>query len=170
MAARTTQTNNYNRRSNAYERSYRAGSERNTYVYGNTVRKLDVQRQIEEPQRKQLSREVQVNRAKAKHMNLGYVVFLVAALAMAAVILIGYVRVQAEITTMTEYIAKQEKVLNNLKISNDEALVRIDSRLDLEEVKKIAIGELGMTYPEEGQIIAYQSVDDDYFRRVTESD
>ena len=157
MAARTTQNSNYNRRSN-------------TYVYGNTVRKLDVQRQIAEPQKRQLSREVQVNRAKAKHMNFGYVVFLVAALTMAAVILISYVRVQAEITTMTEYIAKQEKVLNNLKISNDEALTRIDSRLDLEEVKRVAIGELGMTYPQEGQIVAFTSVDNDYFRRVTTAD
>ena len=137
------------------------------YVYGNTARKLDVQRQLEAPQRKALSREVQVNRAKAKHMNLGYVLFLVAALAAAAVILIGYIRVQAEITTMTEYIAKQEKVLNNLKISNDEMLTRIESKLDLEEVKRVAIGELGMTYPKEGQIISYESVNNDYTRRVT---
>ncbi len=137
------------------------------YVYGNTARKLDVQRQLEAPQRKVLSREVQVNRAKAKHMNLGYVLFLVAALATAAVILISYIRVQADITTMTEYIAKQEKVLNNLKISNDEMLTRIESRLDLEEVKRVAIGELGMTYPKEGQIIAYESVNNDYTRRVT---
>ena len=137
-------------------------------MYGNTVRKLDVQRQIAEPQKRQLSREVQVNRAKAKHMNFGYVVFLVAALTMAAVILISYVRVQAEITTMTEYIAKQEKVLNNLKISNDEALTRIDSRLDLEEVKRVAIGELGMTYPQEGQIISYETVGYDYVRKVSD--
>ena len=137
------------------------------YVYGNTARKIDVQRQLETPQRKVLSREVQVNRAKAKHMNLGYVLFLVAALATAAVILISYIRVQADITTMTEYIAKQEKVLNNLKISNDEMLTRIESRLDLEEVKRVAIGELGMTYPKEGQIIAYESVNNDYTRRVT---
>ena len=137
------------------------------YVYGNTARKIDVQRQLETPQRKVLSREVQVNRAKAKHMNLGYVLFLVAALATAAVILISYIRVQADITTMTEYIAKQEKVLNNLKISNDEMLTRIESRLDLEEVKRVAIGELGMTYPKEGQIIAYDSVNNDYTRRVT---
>lgn len=137
------------------------------YVYGNTARKLDVQRQLEAPQRKALSREVQVNRAKAKHMNLGYVLFLVAALATAAMILIGYIRVQAEITTMTEYIAKQEKVLNNLKISNDEMLTRIESKLDLEEVKRVAIGELDMTYPKEGQIISYEAVNNDYTRRVT---
>jgi len=137
------------------------------YVYGNTARKLDVQRQLEAPQRKVLSREVQVNRAKAKYMNLGYVLFLVAALATAAVILISYIRVQADITTMTEYISKQEKILNNLKISNDEMLTRIESKLDLEEVKRVAIGELGMTYPKEGQIIAYESVNNDYTRRVT---
>ena len=169
MAARKTSSgarrSSYN---NTYDRNYRNNTEHSAYVYGNTVRKLDVQRQLEDPQRKVLSREVQVNRAKAKHMNLGYVLFLVAALATAAVILIGYIRVQAEITTVTEYIAKQEKVLNNLKISNDEMLTRIESRLDLEEVKRVAIGELGMTYPKEGQIITYEAVDYDFARRVKE--
>lgn len=139
----------------------------NAYVYDNTARKLELQRQLESPQRRVLSPEVQVNRAKAKHMNFGYVLFLIAALATAAVILISYIRVQAEITTMTEYIAKQEKILNNLKISNDEMLTRIESRLDLEEVRKVAIGELGMTYPEEGQIISYEAVNYDYTRRVS---
>ena len=169
MAARAT--NSGTRRSsynNTYDRNYRNSTERSTYVYGNTVRKLDVQRQLEEPQRRTLSPEVQVNRARAKHMNLGYVLFLVAALAAAGVILISYIRVQAEITTVTEHIAKQEKVLNNLKISNDEMLTSIESRLDREEVKRVAIGELGMTYPKEGQIITYESVDYDYARRVTE--
>lgn len=166
MATRTT-TGTRRRSANTYEKNYKSRTESNVYVYGNTVRKLDVATQLEEPQRRVLSPEVQVNRAKAKHMNLGYVLFLVAALSAAAMILISYVRVQAEITTMTEYIAKQEKVLNNLKISNDEMLTRIESRLDLEEVKRVAIGELGMTYPKEGQIITYTSVDYDYARRLT---
>ena len=113
MAARAT--NSGTRRSSYNNTYYRNSTERSTYVYGNTVRKLDVQRQLEEPQRRTLSPEVQVNRARAKHMNLGYVLFLVAALAAAGVILISYIRVQAEITTVTEHIAKQEKVLNNLK-------------------------------------------------------
>ena len=163
MATRTAGTY---RSSNAhtYDKNRR---DKSAYVYGNTVRKLDVVTQLEEPQKRVLSHEVQVNRAKAKHMNLGYVLFLIAALSVAAMVLIGYIKVQAEITTMTEYIAKQEKVLNNLKISNDEMLTRIESRLDLEEVKKVAIGELGMTYPKEGQIITYTSADYDYARRLT---
>ena len=47
-------------------------------------------------------------------------------------------------------------------------LTRIESRLDLEEVKRVAIGELGMTYPKEGQIITYEAVDYDFARRVKE--
>ena len=175
MAVRATNTNSYrstDRRTgtNTYERSRRQHADSNVYVYGNTVRQLDVQRQLEEPLRRPLSREAQINRAKAKHMNLGYVMFLVAALAMAAVILISYVRVQAEITTVTEYITVKEKELNHLKVANDEAMTRIESRLNLEEIKKVAIGELGMTYPVEGQIISYEVVDRDYVRRVTEEE
>lgn len=159
--------------SRAYSRTDRgtySNSVNGTYVYGNTVRKLNVQQQMEDPQRKQLSREVQVNRAKAKHMNLGYVLFLAAALALAGMILINYVRVQAEITTTAEYITRQEKTLNNLRVSNDEALTRIESRLDLEEVRRVAIGELGMTYPQEGQIITYEAAQNDYVRRIADED
>ena len=163
-----TKTNGTYRSSHAhaYEEKYKSRNNNSAYVYGNTARRLDVVTQLEEPQKRVLSQEVQVNRAKAKHMNLGYVLFLIAALTVAAMVLISYIRVQAEITTMNEYIAKQEKVLNNLKISNDEMLTRIESRLDLEEVKRVAIGELGMTYPKEGQIITYTAVDYDYARRV----
>ena len=69
-----------------------------------------------------------------------------------------------------EYITRQEKILNNLKVSNDEALTRIESKLDLEEVRRVAIGELGMTYPEEGQIITYEAVEYDYVRRISGED
>jgi len=165
---RTTNSGTYRR--TGYKREYSNYAENNVYVYGNAVRKLDVQRQLEEPQRRTLSREVQVNRAKAKHMNLGYVLFLATALALAGMILISYVRVQAEITTTMEYITRQERALNNLRVSNDETLTRIDSRLDLEEVKKVAIGELGMTYPKEGQIITYEGMEYDYVRRISGED
>ena len=46
-----------------------------------------------------------------------------------------------------------ESELNSLKLSNDEEYSRITSNINLEEVKRIAIGELGMTYAAEGQVI-----------------
>ena len=141
----------------------------NVYVYGNTARKLNVQRQFEESQRRTLSNEARKNREKAKHMSLGYIAFLMAAFFVAGVVLIGYIQLNAEITTLTETIAAQEKQLNNLRIENTENLSRIESSIDLEEIKRVAIQELGMTYPQEGQIVAYEGVTYDYVRKVSDT-
>ena len=71
-------------------------------------------------------------------------------------------------TNVTEHIASQESELNNLKVANDEELCRITSSVDMEEVKRVAIGELGMVYPQEGQIITYSSEGRDYVRKVSD--
>lgn len=139
------------------------------YIYGNVVPKQDIRRQIEEEPRKQLSNETRKNRDKARHMSLGYVVFLMAALCAAGMILINYIQLQSELTNKIKAVAGLESELNNLKLSNDEEYNRIISSIDLEEIKRIAIGELGMTYAKEGQIITYANVGNDYMRRVDEN-
>lgn len=141
----------------------------NGYVYGNTAVKPDIRRQLEEPRKKTLSNQARKNREKAKHMSLGYIVFLLLAFSVAAVVLIGYIRLNADITTLNEEIAKQEKVLNTMRVQNDENLTRIESSIDIEEIKRVAIQELGMTYPKEGQIISYAGVTYDYVRKVDDS-
>ncbi len=140
----------------------------NAYVYGNTVRKLDVQRQLQEEPRRQLSHETRKNREKAHHMNFGYVVFLMAAFCTCAFMLINYIQLQSELTNRTKGLAALESRLNTMRLENDEAYSRITSSIDLEEIKRVAIGELGMTYAEEGQIVTYSSVTNDYMRQVTE--
>lgn len=143
------------------------GQRRQTYRYieGNTARKLDVRRAIEEKPKKRLSNETRKNRDRAYHMNFGYVLFLAAALFVAAYVLIGYIRLQADLTAQVEQIAALESRLNSMRLANDEELVRINSSVDLEEIKRIAIGELGMTYATEGQIINYTNVSSDYVRQ-----
>lgn len=101
-------------------------------------------------------------------MNLGYVLFLSLALGFAGFVLIGYIQLQSDITASVKKISRLESELNNLKLSNDEELSRIESSIDLEEIKRIAMEELGMTYAEEGQIIEYSSEGSDYVRQVTE--
>ncbi|MDE5893171.1 MAG: cell division protein FtsL, partial [Acetatifactor sp.] len=71
-----------------------------------------------------------------------------------------------DITMATEHIASQERELNNLRVANDEELSRITSGIDMEEVKRVAIGELGMVYPQEGQIILYSNEGRDYVRKI----
>ena len=99
-------------------------------------------------------------------MSLGYVAFLVLAMCVAGYVLIHYIQLQADITVATEHIASQERELNNLRVANDEELSRITSGIDMEEVKRVAIGELGMVYPQEGQIILYSNEGRDYVRKV----
>ena len=142
------------------------GRNRNSYVYGNTAHKLDVQREMEAP-RRELSPDVRRNREKAKRMSAGYIAFLAVALFISAGILVNYIQMKAELTTKTRTVAAKESYLNDLKVANDEEYNRVLSSIDLEEIKRVAIGELGMVYAEEGQIIFYENEGNDYMRQVS---
>ncbi len=140
--------------------------QRMTYIEGNTARQLDVRRAIEEEPRRKLSNQTRKNRERARYMNLGYVAFLAAAMLIAGYVLIGYIQMQADLTAQVEQIARLESQLNSLRLSNDEELARVNSSVDLEEIKRIAIGELGMVYATEGQIVNYNYEGSDYVRQV----
>lgn len=113
-----------------------------------------------------LSNETRHNREKTKHMNIGYVLFLVAALFLCAMVLINYIQSQAELTAKISEISKLEKELITIKRSNDEEIKRLESSTDLEEIKRRAITELGMVYANKNQIIIYHSPDQDYMRKA----
>lgn len=139
-----------------------------TYIEGNTVRKLNVVEEIQNPPKKELSHSTRKNRDKALYMNLGYVLFLAAALISAAIILIGYIRVQSDITVCVQNIAELESELNSLRLSNEEEYNRAASSVDLEEIRRVAIGELGMRYAKEGQIINVTDEGSDYVRQLAQ--
>lgn len=140
----------------------------NLYVYDSVARDLQVRRQLEEEPRRRLSNETRKNRDKALHMNLGYVFFLMGALCVCAVVLINYLQLQSDITTKVKNISSLESTLNTKQLANEEEYNRIISSVDLENIRRIAIGELGMSYAQEGQIITYESTGYDYMRRAGE--
>lgn len=113
-----------------------------------------------------LSNGTRHNREKAKHMNIGYVLFLVAALFLCAMVLINYIQSQAELTAKISEISQLEKELNTIKRSNDEEMERLESSMNLEEIKRRAIIELGMVCANENQVIIYQSPNQDYMRKI----
>ncbi|MDE7353845.1 MAG: cell division protein FtsL [Acetatifactor sp.] len=151
----------------AYEKSGSAGRRTEyAYNYGNTAHRLQVQPRRQGTPEPVAEPVVRKNRDKARHMNLGYVLFLAAALCTAALVLVNYIQLQAELTNRIKEVAAKESQLNSLKLANDEEYNRIMSSIDLEEIKRIAIGELGMTYAQEGQVILYQNEKNDYMRRA----
>lgn len=137
------------------------------FVQGNTVRRVEV---VEE--RQTLSRDERIrlrqNRERHKRMNLSYVLIMGTALLFVAVLLCNYIQLQSEVTNKVKEISKLEVEYNRLKLANDEELARINSSVDLEEIKAIAIGELGMTYAGEGQIVTIEDNDQDYVHQVAD--
>lgn len=138
------------------------------YVQGNTVRRVQLAREMPERSPKRISNSVRKNRERAKHMSAGYVLFLSAALVSAGIILVYYIGLQSDITNSVKHIATLERQLNDLKVANEENYSRISSSVDLEEIRRIAIQELGMQYAKEGQIISFASENSDYVKQMAE--
>ena len=135
------------------------------YVAGNTVRKIDTVRELQQPIKRQ-NETVRKNRERVKYMNLPYVLFLSCAMIVAGIMLIGYLQMQSEMTVSIKRIALLESQLNDLRLSNDEQLERINSAIDMDEIKRIAVEELGMTYAKEGQVISISGEGSDYVRQM----
>ena len=147
----------------------RAADGRNQYyVQGNVVRRIDVTKEIEKQPIKKTNNTARKNRERAKHMSAGYVMFLCAAMIITGIILTNYIGLQSDITNSVKHISTLEKQLNDLKLANAEEYSRITSSVNLEEIKRIAIQELGMQYAGEGQIIPFTSQNNDYVKQMAD--
>ncbi|MBQ7614991.1 MAG: cell division protein FtsL [Butyrivibrio sp.] len=132
------------------------------YIRGTSVRK---------PNRVHEQRRIHVHeterRQRRHHMSLGYLIFLSLAMVLMVGTLAWYISLQSQIQNSVKNIATLESQLNNLKQDNDEAYNRANGNVDLDEVKRIAIQEYGMTYATEGQIVTYSDGGgNDYVRQV----
>ncbi|MBP3195466.1 MAG: cell division protein FtsL [Butyrivibrio sp.] len=133
------------------------------YVYGNTVRRNS------EPIHETRPYHVHEPRVRRRrhHMSLGYLLFLSVAVSLMVLTLAWYISLQSQITGSVKKIAALESQLNTLKQENDEAYNRANGNLDLDEIKRIAIQEYGMTYATDGQIVTYSDGGgNDYVRQV----
>ena len=135
------------------------------YITGNVVPKLETVRELEQPLRRQ-NVTVRRNRDREKYMNLPYVLFLSCAMIVMGIMLIGYLQMQSEMTVSVRRIATLESQLNDMRLNNDETLERINSSINMDEVKRIAVEELGMTYAKEGQVVSISGEGSDYVRQL----
>ena len=125
------------------------------YVEGNTAR---VRRDRNERRDKKALSVIQggkVTERPSRMSSLISLAIMLAALFCMALTLYFYVSVQSSLEGSVSEIAALEKQLAVMRQENDEEYSRANSRVDLEEVKRMAIQELGMKYADEGQIIVY---------------
>ena len=141
------------------------------YVEGSAERQLRP-RNEEQPRRRQAppTRRAPSRRyiVKAAPMNMGYMAVMAAAVLIVCGVLMSYVKLQSDITNHINTISDLESRLNEMKLANDETYTKIMSNVDLEEIKRIAVSELGMKYAKEGQVVQYTGEGNDYVRQYSD--
>lgn len=171
------------RTSNSVRRSQSAAYKRTpyqktAYVNGTAVRHAEVgeglERHLDQVSGRVPRRELEKQKQQKQEMkrlryrNAVYVLFLTVAFAVTSVMLISYIRMESSITQSVKQVAALQSQLNNLKTENDEMKNRIDSSINLEEIRRIAITELGMTYAGQGQIVEIPDDGSDYVRQYAD--
>lgn len=141
---------------------------KNVYQYGTAVREADVRIAVHEAPKHQVLRELEGQKKREGKMRMSflYVAFLAVSVALLGKALVSYIKLQADITAGAERISGYEATLNNLTLANDDEYSKMINAVDLEEVKRIAVEELGMVYADESQIITYQKESNDYVRQL----
>ncbi len=162
-----------------------ARNARGMYVDGNAVRKVQevpakpyqapgaqTARRVRENkparpagQPKQLSREAQRNREKAKNMGRGFVVFLAVVSVAVLFCCVNYLQLKSELTGKMKTVASLETELSQIKEDNNAYESQVTSDVDLNTIKKLAIGRLGMNYPTDDQKKTYTMPSNSYVRQ-----
>ncbi len=100
-------------------------------------------------------------------MNPGYVIFMFVLVSAMCAVLIGYIRLHADLSSSVQYISSLESELSTLKAANDEKYNKINSSISIDDVKYTAITKLGMKYAQKDQVIKYENQAEDYVRQVS---
>ncbi len=146
------------------------------YIDGNTVRKLqpnpnrrseETHRELVEKQKREraVRAAARRNQEKAMQMSPGYVMFLVLATAVMVGISGIYLMLRTELTGRMKHVASLKSQVLDLKTSNDAEQKRIDTSVNLDEIRQKAMGELGMVYPGKDQIQYFEIDSSDYMNQ-----
>ena len=149
------------------------------YIDGNAVRKLQEvpERRYSSSQnprpgqqtRKRAAARKTENRARAVSRetirNRGFVIFLAVISAAVLFVCVNYLQLRAEVTGRIKNVAVLETELSELRAENDAYESQVNSGTDLNRIKKIAIGRLGMNYPRDDQKKTYSMSNNSYVRQ-----
>ena len=114
---------------------------------------------------RQTSRVTQRNREKAMSMNRGFVIFLTAVSVAVLFMCVHYLQLKWDLTAQMKTVAALEAQLSELKEENDAYESQVTTNVDLNAIKKIAIGRLGMRYPTDDQKMTYETSKNSYVRQ-----
>lgn len=161
----------------SYRRTYGTNNhkgydQRQMYIYGSAVRQEDIMPQRAEDlrpkHRNETSRLVRRNRNRALNINPAYAMFLAIAAVVAVLLCVSYLQLQSEIVSRSENITALQEELADITEANNTAYQAAADSVDLEQVRDIAVNELGMVYAAQGSVTEYESPENSYVKQYSE--
>lgn len=128
------------------------------YTSGNAARKY-----YEEPEYERKEYVVPSKRPNRRvHVSPFYGIMVIGAIMVMAFVAVGYVSLQSQVTNLRKEKGQLSNQYENMKLANDLYYEEMISKIDLKEIERIAVEELGMKMAGEGQVMTYSNDFDDY--------
>lgn len=119
-------------------------------------------------ERNGIEEEIRKRNRKNRKVSIGYVAYMILCMGILTLVCANYLKLQSEVTLLNRSTARLENNLLDATLSNDEEYARIMGAVDIERIKQIAMEDLGMTYPDESQVVSFVDNDSDYVRQFGE--
>lgn len=145
---------------------------RELYIYGNTVRELQVERnpsiEREEKGQREYNQRRRSDRDYVTSMNKGYVMFLVFVAASVFIAMGSFLMLSAKVSSSRDSITEVKGKIIDLKAKNDDYERRLERSINVDEIRRIATEELGMIYPSNDQVVNYEYEESDFVRQYSD--
>jgi cell division protein FtsL len=155
----------------------------NPFVYGNAapvhvpepeVQEEPVRKKTAPERRKRPARDYEAERQeklnkrrihRASKVNFLYTLGVSAIVITMFVLCVQYLDTQSEVQGNQTAVQELQSQLNDLKTTNDETELKINTDIDYELIYDTAVNELGMIYPDRDQVITYDSTISEYVKQ-----
>ena len=155
------------------EKTYNKKLTHQTYVDGSAVRKPaykpEQTPEREREQQRQPKRDINRRPLVGFRRSMDFFTMSVFGISLAIVLVfaIRYLRVHAEVTELNKTLTNLTKEYETVKGENDSLLFDIADDINLNEVYEIAVGQLGMVYPNNNKVLYYEPADFGYVRQFS---
>lgn len=145
---------------------------RQNYIHGNAARKMNQELSPKKTHLrvvKKANLELADQKAVKKgKYSLAHVIALLFCVAIVGTFIAGYIKLNSDVMYYQKQCASLQKEYEDLKTSNDLYEDRINNSVDLAEIERVAVCELGMKLAGEGQIVVYSGEIEDYVKQYAD--
>ena len=116
-------------------------------------------------ERQKVKRRVTAQTKKTLAFSAGYMMFMVCMVGLVVGSCVLMLYMNTKISTQQNNISALESELEKIQDDNAAHKLRLNNMYTLDDIYNVATNELGMVYAKKGQIIYYDSADEDYVKQ-----